>query len=257
MLPFSGRVLFDNSTVEDVCFRAALFASRPASVAQWRERPLAEREAPGSSPGGGAHSLVVQPAGHAALDRTIEVRILARELRRRTRLGDHRRWVARVGTGWRLFTRSWPNRQRHRPEEPEVRVRVPPSVLFSPLWPNWQRRPVQDREVQGSNPWGGTVLEGWRNRYRARFENGGQGHTCEGSNPSPSATSVFVRPLRPRVRSRGPQPREAGSSPAGATYAKRSRGARPSPSVSYAEDRGFESHLRHLFPCGPTPLLPV
>lgn len=40
-----------------------------------------------------------------------------------------------------------------------------------PLWPNWQRRPVQDREVQGSNPWGGTSKEEpaeGRRRHRSR-----------------------------------------------------------------------------------------
>jgi hypothetical protein len=40
-----------------------------------------------------------------------------------------------------------------------------------PPWPNWQRRPVQDREVQGSNPWGGTSKEEpaeGRRRHRSR-----------------------------------------------------------------------------------------
>jgi hypothetical protein len=124
-----GEMRFENSTAEDVQKRG--FWPRHASVAQWRERPLAEREAPGSSPGGGAHSLVVQPEGHAALDRAIEVRILARELRRRTRHVTPPSY------------RGWPGS-------------APGGGL--PLWPNWQRRPVQDRKVQGSNPWSGTTL---------------------------------------------------------------------------------------------------
>lgn len=95
--------------------------------------------------------------------------------------------VARVGTGWRL-TRSWPNWQRHRFEKPEVRVRIPPSVrvFFAAL--------AQLAEASGSGP-GGSGFESLERHdrgrlaewYCARFENGGQGHTCGGSNPSPSA----------------------------------------------------------------------
>lgn len=191
---------------------------RPASVAQWRERPLAEREAPGSSPGGGAHSLVVQSAGHAALDHAIEVRILARELRRRTRLVtplSYCGWPGSApGGGSR---RSWPNRQRHRFEKPEVRVRIPPSVRVSrrssPTGRGVRFRTGRFRVRIPGAARKEEPAEGWR-RHRSRKP---------GEAATPRRSSIllssawFSRPLRLRVRSRGSQPRGAGSSPAGAT----------------------------------------
>ena len=76
-----------------------------------------------------------------------------------------------------------------------MRVRVPPSVritgcLTHPLAAIAQLVEVSrsEREGQGSNPCGGTHgvhdEEGWQSRYCARPENGGQGHTCGGSNPT-------------------------------------------------------------------------
>jgi hypothetical protein len=166
------------------------------------------------------HSLVVQPEGHAVLDRAIEVRILAGELRRRTRLVtplSYCGWPGSApGGGSR---RSWPNWQRHRFEKPEVRVRIPPSVRIScrssPTGRGVRFRTGRFRvRIPGAARPKEKPAEGWR-RHRPR-------KPCEAVIP-PLGSSIlpfsawFFRPLRLRVRFRGSQPRGAGSSPAGVT----------------------------------------
>ena len=139
------------------------------SVAHRTERPLAEREARGSTPRRGA----------------------VWRLRGRVRTPPPtpgRPGPTGRGTAFRMRV---------------VGVRIPGTVRDTGrvdrdgkgAWLLTRGRGTPDA---GSSPApSARIKEGWQNRYCARFENGGQGRTCGGSNPSPSAGSIPAVRARP------------------------------------------------------------
>lgn len=202
---------FDNSTAEDVCAQRSFPDSRPprpASVAQWRERPLAEREAPGSSPGGGALrawcalSFPGRPTGrtrdsdsrnrgsnpcqgarppHTACDPAFVQR------------------VARVGTGRRLFRtsargpigRGTGPRSRRCGFDSRRAYAVQQAAMAQPV-----EASRSGREGQGSNPCGGTRETTGPSR---RGRRPGQGRLAESGIAPVSKTEARVAPAGVRI----------------------------------------------------------